>query len=809
MKRFKFFLLMAAIVTMAIVMCPSINAGGFAVTEFELETNRVYEDGNVFCNVKFNTGYEKNSNYDIYLRVYDEENPLQSYLYKILDAASTQQYIKLQEFKDFIKPGHKYIVPMVLIAPKGQDPYEVYMGDATSKAFYVVDKSEKSDVNDDENLLDFSNRAFSILLNEITEGTTRLDVSLDNAGGMVNLYKGDKLYADISPISDGSKVMECEIVNPNTSDSYIDLSPYINSELFKNNSEFKCEYIFVKKPGQTSHRVIKVGKGNNTFKVKKYQETVLKDASISSGTALIGGELYLTDNNKVSPYGRLYLNLNFNIDKSNIRSINCGIESANNENIGQSIEIKFDGDKAYIDMTDTQIRSKLPEGTYKIVNISYFYGEKVNEQTSQCVYFDLNKYNKVDNLIKEKYNISLNEKDLQFVMTSSEDKESAENTIYKKVIDGNSNTSPENVLKSISLSKNTAKLNEKIYINVEFLYERFDIINMTLNFYDAKTSQTMIVNARDCMSKSGKPYIVVPLTTASGEYELTNILITSKMGVDYYIRKGKSIGNIAGADFDVKLNIDSVQSNTEDENIFELENGKITEDIINKIKNLPENVSITVNAYENTIIRKELFEAIRGKNKVLVINTVDGQWIFNGADIIEGNVKTIDVGMNMLKTTDANVSKDISSMVNEALVLSYADNGKLPGKALIKIRATEAMRKYLDTDKVYVYYFNEENQKLEKIAYELEIVDGFFQFYINHNSDYVMTSNKVDDIFVDEVSSKEIYENNQEKIDSSTAITSSNTINVYQIVIIALAAIILVLVIVLIVKSIRKNKNNN
>ena len=119
------------------------------------------------------------------------------------------------------------------------------------------------------------------------------------------------------------------------------------------------------------------------------------------------------------------------------------------------------------------------------------------------------------------------------------------------------------------------------------------------------------------------------------------------------------------------------------------------------------------------------------------------------------------------------------------------------------------MRKYLDTDKVYVYYFNEENQKLEKIAYELEIVDGFFQFYINHNSDYVMTSNKVDDIFVDEVSSKEIYENNQEKIDSSNAITSSNTISVYQIVIIALAAIILVLVIVLIVKSIRKNKNNN
>ena len=216
-----------------------------------------------------------------------------------------------------------------------------------------------------------------------------------------------------------------------------------------------------------------------------------------------------------------------------------------------------------------------------------------------------------------------------------------------------------------------------------------------------------------------------------------------------------------------------------------------------------------MNAYENTIIRKELFEAIRGKNKVLVINTVDGQWIFNGADIIDGNVKTIDVGMNMLKTTDANVSKDISSMVNEALVLSYADNGKLPGKALIKIRATEAMRKYLDTDKVYVYYFNEENQKLEKIAYELEIVDGFFQFYINHNSDYVMTSNKVDDIFVDEVSSKEIYENNQEKIDSSNAITSSNTISVYQIVIIVLAAIILVLVIVLIVKSIRKNKNNN
>lgn len=333
-------------------------------------------------------------------------------------------------------------------------------------------------------------------------------------------------------------------------------------------------------------------------------------------------------------------------------------------------------------------------------------------------------------------------------------------------------------LNGLEIKSTNAKLNETV--------------NVTLNTSSALTSATlmfsnetesMTVNVKDL--NTSEPYFVVPFTTNAGTYNLDYAILKDNDGNEYQYRKGEDYYTIKHFDFNSTL---TVENQIAEGNLLNLDNSKITADIIEKIKDLDSNIVIEINAEEDPVVSKELFSAIQNSNKTLIFKYKDLEWTFNGLDI--QNPKMIDVSTNIY-----NVSKDekISSKVQNGLVLDFAANNELPGKCLIKVYNSDTIAKIINKDNANIYYYNEATDKFEVIKLNAEYnTNGYYEFYISHNSKYVITTDNIDSKYVTETAEE-------------------NTMDVKTILTIAIpSAIILILLIVIIVLivKVKKAKNN-
>ena len=89
-------------------------------------------------------------------------------------------------------------------------------------------------------------------------------------------------------------------------------------------------------------------------------------------------------------------------------------------------------------------------------------------------------------------------------------------------------------------------------------------------------------------------------------------------------------------------------------------------------------------------------------------------------------------------------NEDISKLVSNGVVVNFPDNGNLPGKALIRVKATDEVDNILN-DNVYVYIYNESSNNFCVIDTSVKkSSDGYYEFTITHNSDYLITNNKLD-----------------------------------------------------------------
>lgn len=223
------------------------------------------------------------------------------------------------------------------------------------------------------------------------------------------------------------------------------------------------------------------------------------------------------------------------------------------------------------------------------------------------------------------------------------------------------------------------------------------------------------------------------------------------------------------------------------------DNENITTEILNQIKTTDEITSVTINAKNNSVIKKEVFSAIKGLDKNLIINTNnDVQITMNGKDIKE--VKDIDVNINYTKLSS---DVDLKEYADEAVVLNFKPNGILPATAKIKIKMTNEIKETLSGKKsVYIYYYNEKTRNIEEIATNVKIQDDSFEFTIKHNSKYIISSTKIEN--ADKVEASNENNKNVSFLESK---------KMYILIIgVALIVIILVLIIVIVDRKKKANK---
>ncbi len=281
-------------------------------------------------------------------------------------------------------------------------------------------------------------------------------------------------------------------------------------------------------------------------------------------------------------------------------------------------------------------------------------------------------------------------------------------------------------LNSISLDSSSAKLGEKVYFNVN-TSEKLDSIKLVFNSNDGKT---FIVYGKDL--NSSKPYIEIPSSTLSGTYSLTSVIIYTAKSSTAYSKTGGTGTN--------KFNFNStIEISSEDESTYLYNNEDINSEILAKLYSAPSGSEFTVNADSNTLINSELFNVIKGKNKKLIVNYKDNQIIFNGKDI--DNSKTIDISMTVENIIN---NENISKLVSKGILVNFPDNGNLPGKALIRVKATDEVMQILN-NKVYVYVYNNSSNNFSVIDTNVKkSSDNYYEFTITHNSDYIIVNDKLE-----------------------------------------------------------------
>ena len=200
-----------------------------------------------------------------------------------------------------------------------------------------------------------------------------------------------------------------------------------------------------------------------------------------------------------------------------------------------------------------------------------------------------------------------------------------------------------------------------------------------------------------------------------GKYKLATIRLYRQDNKEpYYYVYTNDLGdkydqNAKTGDLELDLEFEVYANNTPD-----VITGTQAENLLESIKNAKDDAIIYVDATNDSIIKKEVFEAIKGTNKELHIESSGIEWIFKGKDII--NPKQIDTSISVL--FDYNYNKtNMKDYIDKSVVILFKDNGELPGISTIRIKLDYVFRSYIG-NKIYVYYTREGNISTSKLTFD-------------------------------------------------------------------------------------------
>lgn len=173
-------------------------------------------------------------------------------------------------------------------------------------------------------------------------------------------------------------------------------------------------------------------------------------------------------------------------------------------------------------------------------------------------------------------------------------------------------------------------------------------------------------------------------------------------------------------------------------------NNKLTDDIINS-----KLAEIDVVSSSAPKLTSNVFSQMKEKQKDITVGVTDEdnklqyQWKFDYDKVTQTNM---DIDLSISFDTDrADAVKQITGR-DDVMYLSFAHHGSLPGPATIK---TYVGNQYKDGELVYLYYFNEEENRVESVGGAnkgLIVKDGYVEYTITHCSLYFLSTAEAKDV---------------------------------------------------------------
>ncbi len=354
------------------------------------------------------------------------------------------------------------------------------------------------------------------------------------------------------------------------------------------------------------------------------------------------------------------------------------------------------------------------------------------------------------------------------------------------------------ILEQLSLKNQSAGIGEKVALDINYSYNDTykKIKSIYLIFRDSSKKQTFTTYVKSLFNN---PYFIVASSADLKTYKLDSIGVTfeAKDGTNNTIIINSSTNSGKYSEiFNQDITITKEKSPEDSKLYFSAD--ELNDEVYKKIEDSKDN-SIVIDADNYTIIPLQLFDTIKRSKKNLTIKHNGIEWVFNGEDI--KTPKDIDILIKFYEMNDSNISTSLRKEIkDEAIILEFPDNGELPGNVLIRIKDPEVIDK-LTGDKYYVYYIDTENDKLNKVALEIKkSTEGYIEFYINHNSKYLISSK--------EITNQTVLGEDEPLLEKNTELNEKSSINNRKpVVLYSLIAIAFIIVILISVFRITKEKN--
>jgi len=186
---------------------------------------------------------------------------------------------------------------------------------------------------------------------------------------------------------------------------------------------------------------------------------------------------------------------------------------------------------------------------------------------------------------------------------------------------------------------------------------------------------------------------------------------------------------------------DNIEVNVKEEFNIDFETSLSNSHLSKKLTDMEEGKTARILIDGKAIAKKELFEAIKGKDKTIVFYYENYQWVFYGKDIVNPKDIVLTIFFERIYGVDYGYN-------NEIMQISFANNGVLPGKANIRIKADYTHLLNGLTGSIYLYYLNQSTETISledqsNPQYILDDTNHWCYFDIDHNSKYLLSSHKL------------------------------------------------------------------
>lgn len=382
---------------------------------------------------------------------------------------------------------------------------------------------------------------------------------------------------------------------------------------------------------------------------------------------------------------------------------------------------------------------------------------------------------------------------------------------YTISVSGNKTETPNFKLNKVIYDKKTliAPSTYKISLNVTDSSGLANIANvMVLN----KKNNTQWLSADLIPDKNGNftGYFDIDQFTAPGEYYIYSIDFGFREPEGYW--SSDHIYDVINEN--IKYEKDIIFE-VVDSDFYDVVTSTTDKYLVKKIKEANKSAKIGINATDDSIIKDEVFEAIKGTNKTIYIESNGIQWIFNGKNIKKS--KDVDTRITLSKIDNDVLKEKIGNFLDKGIIVNFKDNGELPGVALVKIKTDYALRDYLGTQNLQIYHYNgSSSQMFDEIVSDISITKDYdLEFYITHNSSYVISNKKVDDKLVSndkeikEINEKKLTNNDDDSFDKDSSKVSSNKLFLGCVIATPILVVAIIVLLCILRKRNKKNKETD